>query len=414
VWAVGGWADAYTNAVPRLLAPLASPSRGLVGPWAHVYPQSGVPGPAIDFLAEALRWWERWLGGKDGGLDDEPRFRVWMPDSARGGRWVAETEWPSPRIVPTRYVLNPGRLDDAPAPSVALAWRSPETVGVAAGEWCPFGIEGDLPSDQAADDAGSLCFDSAPLAERLEILGAPVVVLHVAVDRPQALVAVRLNEIAPDGASTRVTYGVLNLTHRADHERVDPLEPGRRYEVRIVLNHVAHSFAPGARLRLAVTTGYWPIVWPSPAAVALTVFTGVSTLEVPVRPPAPEDARLRPFGAPETGAAVGYTELRPARLKRTLERRDAELVQTATSDTATRIEAIGLEMEHAIERRYRIRADDPLSAQATVAQRMGLRRGEWAVRVATDAELSATRDAWEGETLVATRRWERRIPRDGV
>src|SRR5207245_3471173 len=102
---------------------------------------------------------------------------------------------------------------------------------------------------------------------------------------------------------------------------------------------------------------------------------------------------------------------------------DGELVQIATSDMATRIEAIGLEMEHAIERRYRIRADDPLSAEAMIAQRMGLRRGEWAVRVATDAELSATRDAfalrarldaWEGETLVATRFWDRRIPRDGV
>ena len=40
VFAVGGWADAYTNAVPRLLEGLTVPRLGLIGPWAHVYPRT--------------------------------------------------------------------------------------------------------------------------------------------------------------------------------------------------------------------------------------------------------------------------------------------------------------------------------------------------------------------------------------
>jgi predicted acyl esterase len=35
VYAVGGWSDGYSNAIPRLLAGLKSACKGLVGPWAH-------------------------------------------------------------------------------------------------------------------------------------------------------------------------------------------------------------------------------------------------------------------------------------------------------------------------------------------------------------------------------------------
>jgi putative CocE/NonD family hydrolase len=47
VYAVGGWADGYTNAVPRLLAGLRSPRKGLIGPWPHAFPHDAEPGPVI-------------------------------------------------------------------------------------------------------------------------------------------------------------------------------------------------------------------------------------------------------------------------------------------------------------------------------------------------------------------------------
>jgi putative CocE/NonD family hydrolase len=213
VYAVGGWADAYTNAIPRLLAGLRGPRKGLVGPWSHTYPHDGTPGPAIGFLQEALRWWDRWLKGIENGVMDGPSYRVWMQESVRPsarpadrpGRWVGEASWPSPRIRPRRWAFGPGRLrEEADGVPAQLAWRSRQTVGAAGGDWCSFGVE-DLPGDQQDDDAGSLIFDSAPLGERLEMLGTPQVVLEVGLDRPEAFVAVRLNEIFPDGASARVT-----------------------------------------------------------------------------------------------------------------------------------------------------------------------------------------------------------------
>src|SRR3546814_11990778 len=97
--------------------------------------------------------------------------------------------------------------------------------------------------------------------------------------RSNALVAVRLNDVAPDGSSLRVSYGLLNLTHRDSHETPTPLEPGRRYKVRVKLNDIAHAFPAGHRIRVAVSHAYWPIAWPSTEPVALTLHTGVSRSE---------------------------------------------------------------------------------------------------------------------------------------
>ena len=82
----------------------------------------------------------------------------------------------------------------------------------AAGEVGRYGDEAEWATDQREDDGGSLVFLTEPLAEKLEILGAPLVHLRFSSDKPQALVCARLNDVAPDGRSTRVTVGLLNLT----------------------------------------------------------------------------------------------------------------------------------------------------------------------------------------------------------
>ncbi|MGH7541413.1 MAG: CocE/NonD family hydrolase, partial [Gemmatimonadota bacterium] len=61
VLAVGGWADPYCTTVLHLLAGLETPCEGWIGPWAHLYPHDGVPGPPAGFLQECVDWWRRWL-----------------------------------------------------------------------------------------------------------------------------------------------------------------------------------------------------------------------------------------------------------------------------------------------------------------------------------------------------------------
>jgi uncharacterized protein len=439
VYAVGGWADAYTNAIPRLLAGLTCPRKGLIGPWGHQYPQDGVPGPAIGFLQEALRWWDCWLKGAENGVMDEPMLRVWMQDGVvprpdyevRPGRWVAEDTWPSPRIETRSLSFAPGRLiEGAKAGDAGLHISSPQSVGLASGAWCGFGAKGEMPTDQRIDDGRSLTFDSEPLAEDIEILGAPVVELEISSDRPQAMVAVRLCDLHPDGASERVTYGLLNLSHRDGHAAPKPLEPGRRIKARVQLNDAAHAFAAGHRLRIAVSTGYWPIAWPSPEKVALTIFTGQSRFALPVRPPRAEDAALHPFAAPEAAPGPTETRLRPAQVRRAVEHdlSTHEVVHASglvDDDLAqggvTRIEEIDLEIGQAMWRRLRIRDDDPLSARAELRNRTEFKRESWNAVVETRTTLTATADefvleaelnAYEGHDRVFTRAWQERIKRE--
>jgi uncharacterized protein len=434
VYAIGGWADGYSNTVPRLLAGLRCPKKGLIGPWAHQYPHFAEPGPRIGFLHECLRWWDQWLKGRDSGIMSEPVYRVWMeewapPQSAyreRAGRWVAEPAWPSPNLETKTFIVNAGGLEEKPKPEAGLILPTRLGVGLLAGHWCPYGIAPDLPSDQREEDGQSLVFDSPALEETIEILGAPVVHVEFSADRPQAQLCVRLNDVARDGSSLRVSYGLLNLTHRRSHEHPEPLEPGRRYRVRIQLNDAAHAFPRGHRVRLSVSSSYWPIAWPSPENAEVTVFAGTSHLELPARAARAEDEKLPAFGAPESPAPMKKTVHREPWSKEGIER---DLVTgqytftTEENDGDYTIHPVGLRIEHHKHERFTIREADPLSAVAETAHSHKIERGEWRVRTETQTRMTSTAaefvlqarlDAFEGERRILSRNWHLRRPRDLV
>ncbi|MGD8639478.1 MAG: CocE/NonD family hydrolase, partial [Gammaproteobacteria bacterium] len=315
VMAVSGWADGYSNAVFRLLANLKVPRQGLIGPWGHKYPHIGMPGPAIGFLQEALRWWDKWLKGIETGIMDEPMLRVWMQDSVppttrykyRPGRWVGEQTWPSKNIEQAEYKLAPARRLVPASESVGEEVRnlqSPLGLGLFAGKWCSYTAAPDLPHDQRQEDGGALVYDSAPLEDTLEILGAPQVQLDIIPDKPVAMLAVRLSDIAPDNKATRVTYGLLNLTHRNGSEHPECLQPGKRHRVTVSLNHIAQQFPRGHQLRIAISTSYWPLAWPAPASTQVKVITGESRVFLPIRAPRPEDDKIRSFEPAEGAPAL--------------------------------------------------------------------------------------------------------------
>jgi uncharacterized protein len=408
VYAVGGWTDGYTNAIPRLLERLAVPRKGLIGPWAHAYPHFALPGPQIGFLQEMLRWWDHWLKGAETGVMDEPMVRAWMTDSVKpatyhetlSGRWVAEPSWPPPKIKSQRLFLTDGGLRPEHAPLAARAVCSLQTVGKDAGSWCPFGRGADQAGDQRADDARSLVFETPPLEEAIEILGAAIVTLEVASDRPIANIAVRLCDVRPSAESLRVSFGVQNLTHRNSHEKPEPLVPGERYQVRIQLNDAGVMFPAGHRIRLALSTAYWPMIWPAPEVATLTIFGG--TLDLPVRPPQAADAALPPLPGPETATPERPTVIRPG---------------------LVRIDRLGLESGTEGKFAFDITDDDPLSATAEMQRTETIRRDGWQVRIETRMRLSCTHDAfllraslraWEGAGEVCHREWDRSIARDLV
>ncbi|MGW2472535.1 CocE/NonD family hydrolase [Streptomyces sp. NPDC001665] len=438
VLASSGWADGYSNAVTRLLGRVDVPRKGLIGPWSHKLPHLGEPGPAIGYLQEVVRWWDHWLKGVENGVMDGPMIRAWMQESVppstsyqeRPGRWVGEPSWPSPQIEEVPYVLRDRgivRGDEAPATGAqerVHTVQSPLSVGQFAGKWASYNAPPDLPYDQREEDGGSLVFETAPLPERVEILGAPAVDLLVSSSRETGQVAVRLSDVAPDGRATRVTYGVLNLAHRSGADRPEPLEPGEAYPVRVPLNGVAQVFPAGHRIRLSLSTSYWPLVWPAAAPSCLSVHESGSRLTLPVRPAEMPDGMPEvPFGEPEGCAPPEVTQLTEPEQAWTVTRNLVDYysaLDIVKDRGIQRFEENGIEVGLRACERYTSVADDFGSVSGESAWTMRFRRTGWDVRVETRTLLTsddsafhvdATLDGYEDGRRVFSRTWNESVPR---
>jgi len=434
VYAIGGFADGYSEAVFRILAGMGDRAKGLLGPWSHSFPDSVEPGPAIGFLQECLRWWDGWLKGEDTGIAGEPALRVWMQEPVtpaarqveRPGRWVAEEGWPSPNIEERRLWLGDGVLrEQADQAGPRLHVGTDLLCGLDGGVWCADGTHGEGAVDQRADDGRALSFDSAPLEDRIELLGNARVELVLESDRPVAQLAARLCDVAPDGTSLLVTRGVLNLTHRDSHEHPEPLVPGEPTRVVVELDGIAEAIPAGHRLRLALSPAYWPWLWPAPELATLAVHTAESALVLPVRPPRAEDEELRPFDEPEHAPGLEEETLEPVEGSRSVTRDFAsgrtELVFDWAAGGRYRLVEFGLQTGYWTKTTYSIVPGDPLSAEVRCEAATELGRDGWLTRAEitsvmdADAERFRVRtelEAFEDGERVRVREWTFETPRD--
>ncbi|WP_405681281.1 CocE/NonD family hydrolase [Streptomyces sp. NBC_01238] len=426
VLAVGGWHDPYRDTVLRLVEHLDPDKvRGLIGPWSHQYPDRGLPpGPAIGFLQETLRWWDQHLKDKDTGVMAEPLLRSWISESHRPatvyetmpGRWVGDTSWPSENIAPVAYAIQGG-------PQIV---DSPQQTGLDAGRFFPFGNAADLPPDQRDEDAKSVSFEFPVEDAPIEILGRPRVKLRIRMDAPRGQAIARLCDVAPDGSSTLVTRGALNLSARHGRDRADDWPVGRYEDVTFDLNGIGHTFPPGHRIRLAISSSYWPWIWPQAGSVGFTLDADGSFVELPVRRHT-EDPAIR-FEEPEQSAPLGVVhpvtldEQRPERLVVRDVAKGEWRLEVDPRYGGTRVYPDGLEFTEDALETYTIQEDDPLSARTRSDWAIRLHRPEmaWDVRIETRSEISADDTDFitsnevvckDGGEVVFHRTWEKRIPR---
>ena len=424
VYVVSGWCDWYRNPVFALLEQLEVPCKGLIGPWAHTYPEQAVPGPAIGFLQESLRWWDRWLKGVHNGIDREPRLRAWMTEPfAPGhhdelpGRWVDEPGWPTDGVEPRTLTLTPdGGLADAAADETELAVRGLQTDGIDNG-WV-------FSPDQSAADDRALSFTSEPLTERIEVLGIPRLEMAFASDRPLALASVRLCDVDPDGVSTLVTRGQLNLAHRDGHECPRALVPGERARASVRLDAIGRAIPAGHRLRVSISPTGWPRAWPSPEPVTLTIVAGASWLELPVRRLRASDAELPAFGDAEGSEPLALEPLADPPTHPGLQiDRDGDRTEATSARTHAYRLADRLEYHGSVTNSFSICDDDPLSATAYSEDAITIARGSWRTHVLARTTLTCDGTTFSvradlaalenGDTFFA-RDWSFEIPRHHV
>jgi putative CocE/NonD family hydrolase len=424
-----GWADpAFASAMLRTLAGLQAPRLGIFGPWAHRYPHLGIPGPAIGYLQETLRWLDHWLKSRETGITREPMLRAWMPSGFtisptpddRPGRWIGVPRWPAP-MEPQTWWLGRNGLTPSPQEAHRVDLSSALVIGSGAGEFMPiFSSERgpELPGDQSGEDRTSLVFDSAPLDAAIEIIGIPRVLLDLEASEPAGQIVVRLCEVTPDGRSRRLSWGARNLAFGDDFAAPrTPRVNGQTIEV--PLFGLADSIAAGNRLRLAVSTSYWPMLWPAAKASRVTLNAALCQVLLPAR--APRNGDSAAMGAPEAAPSFTWTAERLGGYRReeVTDPATGEHVLTIIEDMGTgRIEEIGLSMSESTIRTFRIHPGNPSSAVLETQMTCCFARGDWSAETSVRGRITASPagiqaqhalKAREGKRTIYDREWRERV-----
>ena len=412
--AIGGWGDGYKNTVSHLVENLSCPVKGIVGPWIHKYPHFAVPGPRIDFLHEALRWWDRWLKNEKTNVENDPAYTVYLMDGVepkssydyRKGQWVSFDQWPAQLPIKTLNLNKDFGLRKQKE-NVRKIISSPQTCGLDGGEYCAIWLGPDLPGDQRIDDVNSATFTTEELTKQIDIVGAPRVKLKLKPTTSTAQISVRLNHIHPTGASTRITYGVFNLGYVDGFDNPRKLRKGETISIEFNLDQIAYSVSKGHKIRLSISNAYWPLLWPTPEKGAIEVIAG--SIDIPFI----KDGlyNFRQF-LPEKADEPWKTKtIRKATNTRKVIRNigsDEVTVEIIDDFGSVRDLTHDLEIGSIAREWWTIQPDDPLSANGRTHWTEERSRGEWKTRTETfatmrsDAEnfyIHAKLEAYENEKL---------------
>lgn len=427
VFAVGGHVDPYTDTVPRLLEKLTVPCRGLIGPWGHTHPDTASPGPAIGFEEYSVSWWDHWLKTEKTDLSKIPKLSTYLQTETPGkvapddvpGDWIAESVWPNASNVSVDYAVTArGLMESDNSESQIVKLKPDQTVGLNGGTWL-----GGISTDQREDDSKSLTFDTEILTEDLEIVGNPQLEIELSVDKPMAFVAIRLNEVEPDGSSWRVCRCVQNLAHRVDPSSPLSIKAGRFYTIKIDLGFTAYRFKIGNKIRLSVSTSYWPMIWPSPEPVTLEVKTGVGKLRLPK-----SNSKNRPLRSPafpESGVLENtkHTKVSSGEFSNDVNWDPVEgthEIKKVWKSGETKLNPIGTIQSSGVSETLKINADNPLAASYVIAQEIVLSRDDWDITLKSSTRVNATKqnfnvivelDALHGSQKLFSKTWEKSIVR---
>jgi hypothetical protein len=284
-------------------------------------------------------------------------------------------------------------------------------VGTAAWNSCAGSLPWGQPTDQRYDDAASLTWEWP--AEEMSLLGHPRLRVRLTSSEPVATLSAKLCDLFPDGTSSLLSRGLLNLTHRSSSTAPSALPVGEWVDVDLELEAMSWDAAPGHVLRLSVAGVDWPNTVAPPRPVTVSIDRSASSLVLPVAGRSVPATGLPLLPAPEdddAGAGITWRVERDVLGGRTacvdahgssyvvdggrVREHYTGRVEVATESFAQRAEA---------------------SADFTVVwEGVAVRsRAELAVDAGPTAyDVDLVVETWEDGEPFASRHWQRHVPRD--
>ena len=276
-------------------------------------------------------------------------------------------------------------------------------------KWYTYGGSDELPGDQRNVDKYGLSWYSKALDQDVTILGQPTLHCTVSIENSDTGVLIaRLCDVFPDGRSTLLSYGVLNLNHYKGHgpDEVTLLEPKKEYKVKVNFMVTSCIVKKGHKLSLGISSSYYPLIWPTKDPVQLKIRTGtcpdaggaLTSIVLPVRPlDLPSDdvtfEKVPKYPLPIDVQKEGF---RKKNITEAVEPEKKHAFQTEENNGIQIIKPTNtvINGRHTIDR-YEINTTDPLSAKATVTDTLSLHwpdgdgSGE-----PIKADLSTTSEMW--------------------
>ena len=430
VYCMGGWGDSYSEAIPRMMQGLTCPKKALIGPWAHKYPNYAFPKPEMDFLGEAKRWWDFWLKGIDNGIMAEPTIAAYIQDGVapqaaydeRPGMWVEGSQWPIQTSSINLQLSSCGQLVATEInASGQMTVNSPLTTGAASGEYCIIWCGPDFPTDQRQDDANSLCFETKALAQPIAILGGATFKATLTSDQNCGQIILRLCDVAPDGSSTRITYGALNLAMRTGLDTPQAVIAGQPMDITIKLDDTGYELPQGHKLRLAISTAYFPLLWPAPQKANVSIELSTARLSIPQHDRT--GSLTRDLGHGYVCPVSEIKSIRPEKHTRTTQINAANgLHTTFINDDFGEFTFVAhnLTVGETCREEHSVLPHDPHSATSLCKWHSHQARPGWEIdiytslKVACDANhfyLEACLEALENGKQVHLKNWQEQVPR---
>ena len=274
---IAGWADGYRNNTFRTIHELPG-WHLIVGPWSHKDPSAARPGPNIDSDLEIMRFFDHYLRG--GPPATARRGQVFVrrptppaPDLAlHNGHWIELDTWPAVEVKedPRRARAEEDEIDETDVPG---------DVGIMAWNSCAGGLPWGQPLDQRPDNARSITYDWMHKDEMV-LLGNCELTLQARSSASVGHISIKLCDVAPDGTSTLITRGMLDLAQRGVWPSdpfgevgasEQPIVPGEWMDLKLQFEATTWTLLPGHRMRLAIAGTDWPNCWPPAQPFSLGV-----------------------------------------------------------------------------------------------------------------------------------------------
>lgn len=245
----------------------------IIGPWGHQVNASSKlgnidfsPSSMIDLDGIYINWFKRWLRNEK--VSAEPRVRVFIMGT---DKWANLDDWPPSKSKEYKLFLSSkGKANSRFGDGILVDKREGVTDGQDTYIYNPvypvpfvteitskqIGGPDDYSSVERRDDV--LVYTAPALDQDITVLGQVEAHLFVSTDVTDTDFMAMLLDVWPTGFSQRLCDGMVRERYRNGMEKVELLEPGKVYEIKINMWNIGHTFKKGHKIGLQISSSAFP------------------------------------------------------------------------------------------------------------------------------------------------------------